>query len=105
MQRAYWDLFSDEPLCGSILIKCILGDRLQAVPLFVLLTEFGQFSSAMPFVYTIIISPLDCFLSRSCVTNAAYCGWKKPKGEINNVHSGYPTLVLNLNLVCETFRA
>ena len=82
-----------------------MGDRLRAVSLFVLLAEFRQFSSAMPFVYTIIMSPLDCFLSRSCVTDAAYCGRKKPKGEINNVHSGYSTLMLNLNLVCETFRA
>lgn len=85
-------------------MKCILGDRLRAVPLFVLLAEFGKFHQ-LSFVYTIIISLLDCFLSRSCVTDAAYCGRKKPKGEINNVHSVYPTLVLNLNLVCETLRA
>ena len=58
------------------------------------LLNFGNFHQAMPFVYTIIISPLECFLSRSCVTDAAYCGRKKPNGEINNVHSGYPTLVL-----------
>lgn len=57
----------------------ILGDRLQAVPLFVLLAEFWQFSSAMSFVYTIIISPLDCFLSCSCVTDAvAIAGGKNP---------------------------
>ena len=38
-----WDLFSDEPLRGLILMKCILGDRLRAVPFFVLLAEFGNF--------------------------------------------------------------
>ena len=59
--------------------KCILGDRLRAA-LFVLLAEFWQFSSAMPFVYTIIISPLDCFLSCSCVTDAvAIGGGKNPR--------------------------
>ena len=55
MQRAYWDLFSDGPLRGSILMKCILGDRLRAVPLFVLLAEFGKFHqlclSCIPLLY------------------------------------------------------
>ena len=61
------------------------------------LLNFGNFHqlwlSCIPLLYNF----KTVFLSRSCVTDAAYCGLKKPKVQINNVLSGYPTLVLNLN--------